>query len=888
MRRRLAFACAVAIVAHARPATAADSTATHPEGEVPVIRAIPVVGAVHIDGILDEPAWQAAVPAGGFLQNDPREGEPASEPTEVRVLIGDDAIYIGARMFDREPQQIRAALARRDEPLESDLVELYLDTFHDHQTAFNFRVTPAGAIRDAAVGADGRADNSWDAVWEAGARVDELGWVAEIRIPLSQLPYNAGTDAVWGIQVARLVQRKGELSVFSFTPKREQGGVFRYGHLEGLGRLASRRRLELLPYVSMRTEYQYVDPDNPFRDGSDSYGAAGLDIEYGVATHLTLNATINPDFGQVELDPAVVNLTAFETFFEEKRPFFVEGAEQFRFGATRSLNTVGQPRMFHSRRIGREPQLFVTGPDAIYVDAPTQTTIRGAVKLVGKTRDGWSFAALDALTDRELADYIDSGGTPQLGTVEPLTNYFVGRARRSLAEGRSSVGALVTATHRDLVTVELTDMLRSRAVMAGMDFSHYWANRSWEVDGFVAGSSVTGSPEAIDLTQRSSARYFQRPDAGHLLYDPTRTSLDGYAADLSLVKTSGLHWQGSLSYQSVSPGFEVNDLGFQTDADRRSASVLVAYRENQPGRLFRQYSLLAFTNHSWNFDQDRVFAQVSMSAEAVFQGFWSAGARADLRPRFMDDRLTRGGPFTLRPPGGTATGWVGSDSRRRTTYGLEGSYTWNDAGGWGMSYIASVNARPVTPLLIRLEPTFTRLHLKGYLISTVDDPFATATYGNRYVFSDLRQNEIALATRVNWAFTPRLSLQLYLQPLVSAADATEFKELLAPGTFDFGVYGIDQGTITPDIDGYIVDPDGPGPAAPFPIVEPDFNLRALTGNAVVRWEFRPGSALFFVWQQRRTGFESFGDFDFGRDYPAIVRQPPENAYAIKATWWIGE
>jgi hypothetical protein len=868
-------------------APAPDSTSRRPPTDVPVIHASPLHGSLRIDGRLDEAAWQAATPVGGFIQTDPKEGEPATEPTEVRILIGDDALYIGARMFDHEPKLIRSALARRDESVEGDVLEVYLDSFHDHLTAFDFRITPAGALRDAAIGADGDTDNSWDAVWEAATSIDSLGWVAEMRIPLSQLRYNAVDDAVWGIQVGRRVHRKAEVTVFSFTPKREPGGVFRYGHLDGLGRLPRQRRIELLPYLSSRAEYLQVAPGNPFRDGSDDFAAAGLDLKYGLTSNLTLNGTVNPDFGQVEVDPAVVNLTAFETFFDEKRPFFVEGAEVFRFGQSRTYNSMGTLRMFHSRRIGRAPQRQLSGSAYSFVDAPSQSTILGAAKLGGKTRGGWSIAGLDAVTDRESADYLDLASTRQRAPVEPRTNYFTGRVRRALGQGNSSVGALLSATHRDLDAPALASLLRSRAFTGGVDFSHFWAKRSWEVDGFIAGSRVDGSPSAIAATQRSSARYFQRPDARTVRYDPGRTTLRGYAGDCSVVKTSGLHWLGSATYQSASPGFEVNDLGFQNQVDRRSVSALVLYKEDRPGKVLRSYDWYLFSNHAWNFDGDNNFAQFAGTIEAELLNYWGGSLRVEKRPRYIEDKLTRGGPLARLTDGGDVIANFYSDSRRRTTYGINGSYSWNGAGGWGVGYGVTVNARPSTRLQIGFEPSLTRSHAKAQYVATIADTLATSTYGSRYVFSDLIQTQLSFATRVNWTFTPRVSFQLYVQPLIAAGDFADFKEFLRPRTFDFGVYGRDVGTLTPVPGGYTIDPDGAGPAAAFSIGNPDFNFRSLLGNAIVRWEYRPGSALFFVWQQSRTGSEPIGDFDLSRDGSALIHQRPENIYAVKATWWIG-
>jgi hypothetical protein len=870
-----------------------DSTAAAPKmiphEQAPTVHAARLTGSIAIDGRLDEPAWQTATPAGGFLQTDPQEGQPATEPTEFRVLVGDDAIYIGLRMFDRDPKQIRSVLARRDEAVEGDVLEVYLDTFHDHLTAYDFRVTPAGAIRDVAIGADGNGDASWDAVWQAGTSIDSLGWVAEMRIPFSQIGYNSVDDGVWGIQVGRRVHRKAEVSVFSFTPKSERGGVFRYGHLDGLGRLPKSRHLELLPYTSARAEYLHVAPGNPFRDGSDDFAQAGLDLKYGITSSLTLNATINPDFGQVEVDPAVVNLTAFETFYDEKRPFFIERAEMFRFARTRSYNNFQSPLLFHSRRIGRAPQRALGGSAYPFVDAPKQSTILAAAKLTGKTRGGWSVAALDAVTDEETARYVDPTN-PLLhdqATVEPKTNYFTGRARRDFKQGNSSVGAILTAVNRDLSDPVLASMLRSQSVIGGVDFSHYWAKRTWEVDGSFSTGQVRGSTGAIAITQRSSARYYQRPDAKSFHFDPTRTSLSGFTGHATVAKTSGQHWLGSVMLQTQSPGFEPNDLGFQTQMDRKGFSTLALYKEDKPGKLFRSYDSFVFTNHQWNYDGDVVYSQLAATAEGTFNNYWYMNLRGENRWRYIDDRLTRGGPVVKLTRGNTVLWNFNSDPRRRITKSLNASVSWNAAGGWGVNYGGGLNARPLTSLQVRFEPSLSRSHARAQYVATVGDPLATSTYGARYVFANLDQTQLSLSTRVNWTMTPRLSFQLYVQPLVASGDYAEFKEFLTPRTFDFGVYGRDQGTIAAVPGGYSIDPDGAGPASAFAIGNPDFNFRSLLGNAVVRWEYRPGSALFFVWQQSRTDVAPIGDFDFSRDADALFSRPPENIYAVKATWWIG-
>ena len=366
----------------------AQSNGTSDHAAVPAVQATRITGAIRIDARLDETDWSRAAPATVFTQVDPDEGAPSSERTEVRFLISDDALYIGARLYDRDPTAIKSTLARRDEPAESDLFEVFLDPYHDHLSGVRFRVNPAGSIREAAMRSSGGEDSSWDPIWEAEARVDSLGWVAEMRIPLSQLRYNRHDEAVWGLQMGRVIFRKGEASFFSFVPKTESFGVNRFGHLTGLGQVAPQQRVEVLPYMLARAEYTDVASGNPFRDGNDYFGEFGGDLKYGLTSDLTLDVTVNPDFGQVEVDPAVVNLSEFETFFPEKRPFFIEGANVFRFGRVRSFNSSGFPTFFFSRRIGRRPQGSAGGGNVLFPDAPNQTTIIGAAKITGRTSNG--------------------------------------------------------------------------------------------------------------------------------------------------------------------------------------------------------------------------------------------------------------------------------------------------------------------------------------------------------------------------------------------------------------------------------------------------------------------------------------------------------------------
>ena len=855
----------------------------------PRLTATALGSSIHLDGLLDEAAWSTAQPTGLTAQRDPNEGQPPSERTEIRALVGQNALYIGARMFDSEAGRIVSRLGRRDDDLASDRLTIRLDARHDHLTSFVFDVYPAGNKGDASVGSDGFGDSSWDPVWDVATSVDSLGWTAEIRIPLSQLRYDRASDE-WGIQIARFIQRKQEEDVLSFVPQTENEGANRYGHLSGMRDLPSARRIEVMPYTSARGEFQDIPSADPFRDGSDLFGSAGADVKMGITSDLTLDLTINPDFGQVEVDPAVVNLSAFEVVFDEKRPFFVEGSDLFRFGQLNTFNSFGTPDAFFSRRIGRTPQGFVGDPNATFVDAPDQTTIAGAAKITGKTKNGWSIAMLDAMTLEEEAHYIVGGSSSVLSQpVEPLTNYFVGRVRRELRQGNTAIGTLFTAVNRSMDTPSLENSLRSSAYLAGTDLNHYWGNRTWALDASFAASFLNGSSAAITRVQRSSARYYQRPDAENLDLDSTRTSLNGYAGQIAVTKTSGGHWGGNIAYQEKSPGYETNDIGLTQTVGRRGISTDIHYQQTRPGPIFRNWIVGFLTGNDWNYDGDRTTSYFGNIINFRLRNFWNVNTNYFHYFSSYDDQLTRGGPLAKLPRRSNANASIRSDGRGAWSVGVNGGLNWNGAGGYGREIGVDLSFQPSSNVRLSFNPSYGRFHNVSQFVTAVSDSFADATFGRRAVFATLDQRELSLVTRLDWTFSPRMSLQLYLQPLISAGDFTSYKEFAQPGTFDFDVYGRNVGTISRDDPSstYTVDPDAAGPAAAFSFADQNFNFRSLLANVVFRWEYRPGSTIFLVWQQSRSGAEGIGDFSFRRDFDAIFDNPAVNVFAVKMTYWLG-
>jgi hypothetical protein len=826
----------------------------------PVSMAARTDARIDVNGRLDEADWALAVPVTQFTQVDPQEGQPVSQRTAVRILYDADAIYFGIRAWDDGP--ITTRLGRRDMDLQdSDWFGVVIDSYHDHQTGYSFDVNPGGVKRDAVKsmtpGGGERDDLSWDAVWDVVTSVDSAGWTAEYRIPFSQIRFRSQAVHLWGLQLERVIGRNREYAVSAFTPRIESGGIPAFGHLEGIEDIEPGSRLELLPYMVGKTEH--VDPgSNPFRDDSEQRASGGLDLLYRVTSNLTLNATINPDFGQVEVDPAVVNLGVYETFFEEKRPFFIEGSEIFQFtGGTSG----GQ--LFYTRRIGRSPQ---TGPPTPQADVPTETTILGAAKLSGRTA-GWSVGMLTAVTAEENARYMTSEGATETMVAEPLTGYFVGRARRELRAGLTSIGVMGTAVRRDLSTTILQDRLRSGAYSAGFDFSHQFSGRVWALSGNVVGSRVEGSPQAITRVQWASNHFFQRPDADHLEVDEAATSLMGYSASLSLDKISGAHWLGGLAVAVTSPQYEVNDLGFAYRTDRRDLAANLIYREIRPGSFFRNWMLMGQFRNEMNFDTQTILRMAIARFQFRHLNFWGGSLTFIRSFRANDDRSTRGGPMIFRPANFQLMGNFNTDGRKAVILTGAGLVQWDEYHGHVYIGRVGVNLRPSSRWSLSFGPRMMKARVAAQYVTTVADPSFAATYDRGYIFAQLDQTEIALETRFNFTFRPGLTLETYVQPLVSVGNYGQPRYLEAPGTFDFAQYN----------------------ALGF---DPDFNYRSLRGNAVLRWEWLPGSNIYLAWQQRRVhsaragDFKGVGDFDFNRDVKAVFRAPADNIFLIKVSYWL--
>jgi hypothetical protein len=855
-------------------ATAAAQQVPGPEGaaRTPRIPAVRVPGVPpDIDGRVDDVAWASAPVVRDFIGFEPAEGAQPSQETEARLLYDDEAIYVAFRAFDTSPDSIVAHLTRRDVDSSSDLFLVLIDSYHDRRTAFQFRVNPVGVKEDLYMYNDTQEDKGWDAVWDAATARDDRGWSAEFRIPLSQLRFSDAARQDWGINFARQIGRHDELVVWAPLSREAQAVVSRSGVLEGLESLSPPSRLEVLPYSAARVTRSAGEAGDPFHDPTAATARVGGDVKIGITNNFTLDLTANPDFGQVEADPGQVNLTAFETSFPERRPFFVEGAGIFSFGLGPSGGS-----LFYSRRVGRAPQGSVSG-DPDWVDRPAETGILGAAKLSGKTAGGWSIGALAALTSAERAR-VDRGGMVERSLVEPRAGYSVLRVARDFSGGQSGVGVIATLTRREGAAADALDLRRS-AYAGGADFRHRFRGGDLEVRGYVLGSRVAGLPAGVLAAQRSSARYFQRPDADHVALDPGAESLAGWAAlgELQRVGAGALRW--SLAVEARSPGFELNDLGFMNRADLVSPRLYVGWRQNRPGSALRQWNVNLNANSAWTFGGERAQTEADVNGGITTLGNFGAYAGARFRAGVLDPRMLRGGP-ALRTDR-TWIGWVGFETDQRRALGLE----WESDGGWrptdgswSLGHRGTLRWRPTGS--VELAAGLRHEHWIDDL-QWIDD--VASAGGTHYLLGRLDQTTLGLTLRADVALSPTLTVQYYGEPFLGAGTFSDFKQVTSPRAV--AVDGrFAAVTAARAGDERAADLDGDGALERFD--DPDFNVRQLRSNAVLRWEYRPGSTLFLVWAQARDHEAPGARFSARDGLSHLFASAPDDVLMIKVSYWL--
>jgi len=842
-----------------------------------------------IDGHINDDAWKSLAWADSFVQLNPIEQNPPSERTAFKILYGEKNLYCALFCYDSEPEKITAQLSRRDDVEESDFIALGIDSYFDKRTGFVFGINAGGVKMDMIFSDDGDGqDDSWDPVWEGKVSVNDSGWIAEMRIPYSQLRFADKEEQVWGFQILRKIHRKQEEDIWQFISKDAPGFISYFGILRGIMDIKMPPRVEILPYSVFSYKTYEKESGNPFAKGTDASFNAGLDGKIGITSNLTMDFTVNPDFGQVEADPSEVNLSAYESFFEEKRPFFIEGKNIFSFPIAMGDGDMSAEQLFYSRRIGRRPHYYPDEDDGFnydYVDQPSQTRILGAAKVSGKTANGWSIGLLDAVTDKEVAQ-LDLDHKKSDITVEPLTNFLVSRLQKDLNGGNTSVGGMITATNRKIEDEHL-DYLNKSAYTGGIDIRHQWAEKSYFVSLNLAGSHLKGKQEAILKAQEASARYFQRPDANHVKLDSSRTTLSGYGGSFNIGRSGNGNWRYATGGLWRSPGFEINDIGFMRQADQAMQYFWVGYRENNPIGIFRNFSINVNEWQGWNFNGDMLFQGGNINGGAQFLNYWSFHMGINRQQDGLTANLLRGGPMATYL--GNWNMWFNFRSDSRKDWRLHGfaSYNTNDDK---ISHRYSANLDLFYKLNeqfdVSMEPFYTN---RVENLQYVDSPEIELAGENvtRYVFAKMDQNTLGLVFRINYSPIPDLSIQYFGQPFISAGIYSDFKHINNPRGKGAGRYDVyDENGITYDSDSemYSIDENmDDQPDYEFEI--PDFNVQEFLSNLVVRWEYQPGSTLYLVWSQNRDAFTNTRGLSLKEDITDLFDATPTNIFLIKMNYW---
>jgi hypothetical protein len=813
-----------------------------------------VSNAPVIDGKLDDACWFSDGQwSDNFIQNIPVERAVPTYPTRIKILFDDNNIYFALRAWDPEPDKINRFVGNRDDNSVGDLISVAFDTYHDYRAGTEFNINVGGNKTDLIV-TDGLSVNlNWNAVWEGKTDVNDSSWTVEFRIPLNQLRYNhSDTGMVWGLHVRRIVRRIQETDQWSLIPRKNSGHVYSFGTMYGLKGVRKPRLVEFLPYVSGKLTASPVIPGSPYSTKTRWNGNAGVDAKIGIGD-FTMDVTINPDFGQIEADPSVMNLTAFETFYDEKRPFFLEGKHIFDFAAEQNL-------MFYSRRIGHAPSVVpLTDNINSFAKVPEFTNILDAIKITGTTRNGISVGVLQSTTQRESAE-MSINGEETSAVVEPLTNYLAGRVQKVANKGNTQLGLLITSVNRQLNEPSL-DKLNSNSFAGGIDFLNYFRNREYFIDFKGMVSHINGSAEAVTLLQRNAVHYFQRPDAtGYLGVDTLRTSFTGTGGYLTVGRQGNKKFIFSEKLSWNSPEFDLNDAGYLYMADIVFNQTKVAFRQTEPGKIMRNYTLTFSQMNGWNFGGKSTYNDISLQFLTTFNNRWELSFNETFALSEMATRLLRGGPAFRLSPYWKSTILFNTDRSRRIIFRLQNINMLSNDG--------NVHSYLVEPsLAFRLGNHFYISSEFEYSYNNDAFQYVTRTQDSqaRYILAQIRQHTYNFTFRMNYNITPDISLQYYGSPFVSSGNYSNFKFAL-------------------DADAR----DAEDRTAPYEgSIDPDFSFREFRSNLVVRWEYRPGSTIYVVWENRRQNRENIYYASLPHNLDAMFNAKPTNIFMIKMSFWLG-
>lgn len=811
-----------------------------------------------IDGILDDGCWQNdGVWAGNFIQQAPNQAAAPSQKTEVKILYDNDNLYMAIKCYDAEPGGIRPLLGRRDDYSNGDIAGIALDTYHDKQTAFEFNLTAAGQKVDLQHLGAFQWDTNWDAVWDGKTHVSDTMWTAEMQVPFNQLRFSDEREQVWGMHVWRFISRLGEEDQWKLIPIDAPAMVYIFGELKGIRDIPKKHHFEMMPYAALR----YISGNT-----GDKFFGAGLDGKVALSSNFTLDYTVFPDFGQVEADPSVLNLTSYEVFYQEKRPFFLEGNAILDYG-------IGSDILFYSRRIGHAPALSPALTAGQTMTLPSSTGIVNALKVTGKSKNGFSLGLVNSMTQQDFAEINDAGSTTKFG-VEPFTNYFVARAKKDMNQGNTVIGGMFTSVLRKLNTQQYKDNLPSESYTGGADLLHNWRNRKYYVDVKTFFSGLSGSPEAMTNLQLSPIHLYQRVDASHLSVDESATHLSGWGGEVSGGKQSGkFRAIGNLSWRSQ--GLDLNDIGYLREADIITQRVLLKYFVNESQSILRSYLLTLEQRHDWSFGGENIFDLVEHTGQFKFNNLWQLNT--DLAHSFnkIDTRQLRGGPSLRIDPHSLAGFFVTTDPTKALSGGLGLERLWSDNG---------------TSHATTYQLNF-KINFSNRFTVTSDTYFQMLTDNNQFVPSSglniagkIERHTLYTTLRAEFFVTPELSLQYYGSPYSSIGKFDKIYRVADPHAKDpEKKYAQLEYSGSDENFQYYKEVDG-SPTI-WAIEYPDFNFQEFRSNFVLRWEYRPGSTLFFVWSYNRSNYENRYNPSVIDSFGNIEKAKANNALILKLSYW---
>ena len=831
-----------------------------------------------IDGDVTDEGWNVVEWSSDFTEREPDEGTSPTYQTLFKIIYDSKYLYIAIKALDEQPDLIQRRLSRRD-GFAGDRVNVIIDSYHDKRTAFVFTTTAAGVKGEEIASQNGQSwDESWNPVWFTEAKLDENGWTAEMKIPFSQLRFGKSKEQVWGFNIIRNIFRLNERSMWQRIPNNQAGFISESGELHGLVDLTPQKQLEIQPFTLLQYDSYPKEGNNPYRDGSDFNANAGLDAKIGITNDLTLDVTINPDFGQVEADPGAIALDGFQLFFREQRPFFIENNNIFDYQFAN-----GSDNLFYSRRIGRNPHRGANLGNGEFADVPLNSTILGAAKFSGKTQNGWSLGVLESVTANEYATIKQVNGNTREEIVEPLTNYFVGRAQKDFNERNSFIGGIFTATNRNLN--DNFNELHKAAYTGGIDFQHNWKNRAYFIDGNIIMSHVMGSAEAIENTQRSITRLFQRTDATHVSVDPTRTSLTGTGGRIEAGKNGGGNWRYNGGFIWRSPELELNDVGFLRRTDEIIQFANVRYLWQVPTKNYRNASVSL--NQSSEYDFQGNLNRVRLESEGNIN--WSNNATSNLgfgtSFSAYSNAFLRGGDRWRIANDRYIYGSFGSDRSKKFSYSFNFAKVVTDEAVFDNSnFIVGFNYQPIDALNISLQNQLNISIDRAQYVQTVD-------FGNnkRYILGRIKNDEFSTTLRFTYSINPNMSIQFYGQPFISRGRYSDFNyvNIAAADRFTERVNFYNQNQISAENsngnDYYSID-ENLDNTEDYRFNKPDFSFVQFRSNLVARWEYIPGSEIFLVWAQGVVGNENPNASLSTSLRNQVLSQQKENTFLLKVTY----